>query len=168
LVPENLSHITLELAALGHDVTISVDKHDPAMPVHLLPNTPSQIMLIELLSNVNRTRTSYTVEVLQVAADDWEGWDYGTTYPIASQTAPTARYVPVGDAGFAPGDIDPSDVHVVNTKFTASGATEQSLLIGQKVLVVAKADTGWWAGFVWTEAGAAAAGWFPEGCVAFI
>ena len=146
------------------DATVTVDKHDASSPVHVLPSTPSQAIMVEVRA-FRRPTTLYKVEVLQVTEGDWAGWQGGFEYPSSTAHAPTARYFPVGGAGFAPDDVDPADLHVVNTKFYATCEEEQTLEIGQTILVVAKADTGWWAGFVWSASAATSAGWFPEGCV---
>lgn len=165
LVPASLEGLQIQAACANpEEMHCTVDKHDPSTAVHILPNTPSQHIIVEVQGN-NRRKTVYTVDVLQVSDEDWAGWQGGFEYPSSSPHAPTARYFPVGGAGFAPDDIDPADLHVVNTKFSATCDEEQSLVIGQTIIVVAKADTGWWAGFIWSASAEESAGWFPEGCV---
>ena len=146
------------------DTEVTVDKHAASDPVHILPNTPSQAIMVQVRGSRKPT-TLYKIEVLQVSEEDWANWQGGVDYPSSTAHAPTARYFPVGGAGFAPDDIDTADLHVVNTKFYATCEEEQSLEVGQTILVVAKADTGWWAGFIWSALTAPSAGWFPEGCV---
>eukprot|EP00039_Didymoeca_costata_P005033 m.77838 g.77838 ORF g.77838 m.77838 type:complete len:602 (+) comp12644_c0_seq2:105-1910(+) len=118
-----------------------VDMRSASNPIELHSHSMQKIKVT--VRDQDRQISSYSLNVVNVVNDVWETWKHdGMKIPVAASTSPTTQLnidsaVPLEELG---------DVYIAQNKFTTSFQSEMDLDCNEKLVVVAKASNGWWAG----------------------